>query len=69
MRKIVKNTSSGQRAQQLINPTKDKKRFDRIFRLGGWYDSTYRSRLSRRSDAEPIGKSSIIGFRLVRNLS
>lgn len=51
------------------NPTEDKRGSDRVFRLGGWFDKTHRLGSSRRSFATPTGKSSIIGFRIVRNVS
>ena len=67
MRKIVKNTSSGQRAQQLINPTKDKKGSYRVYRGGGWGYSPLFVRASLRNYWGPARQNSYLGFRIVRN--
>ena len=77
MRKIVKNTSSGQRAQQLINPTKDKKGskrgyqgYNRVRRSGNWYwDIDPVGNSYSRMYLPPTRQPSTLGFRLVRNAS
>ncbi len=69
MRKIVKNTSSGQRAQQLINPTKDNKRSIRVVRGGSWGDNPGNVRASYRSSLDPTYQNPYLGFRIVRNAS
>ncbi len=69
MRKIVKNTSSGQRAQQLINPTKDKKGSYRVERGGAWRYAPSYTRASLRGISDPSARDNSIGFRIVRNAS
>ena len=67
MRKIVKNTSSGQRAQQLINPTKDKKGSYRVYRGGNLRDYPEYLHTSYRGNLRPTNQFSILCFRIVRN--
>ena len=70
MRKIVKNTSSGQRAQQLINPTKDQKGAlqRRAVRSGYWDHGKYFIKKSfRDGTATTARRFEGLGFRVVRN--
>ena len=66
MRKIVKNTRSGQRAQQLINPIKDKKGSYRTYRNEGINYPTWLE-LSRRDPQKANHRNFGLGFRIVRN--
>lgn len=69
MRKIVKNTSSGQRAQQLINPITDDLHW-RTARNGSWYNIPEDAQVSEESVANGATfYNNLIGFRLVRNAS
>ncbi len=71
MRKIVKNTSSGQLAQQLINPTKDQsyRLRGRVTRNGGWDFIPKDVRALYRRNVVPTRQIHSLGFRIVRNAS